>query len=196
MNPETVKGYKRIMANLLNILTEEQNVHVISMLEKLPDSLEDMRAEMAQKKNEIKIPRHWITLLRLIRYSLSLKSDLFAEYDSFVASYQTLSSKPARNVDEERLLKETGDFLYSSDEIFGDFDRLLTRLVAEMHKAMVEIHGMQLEPNEDFYRGMPDDKHQRKLDPLFKELLEINEKMTYNLRILAALMRMRKLILG
>ena len=192
---DLIQAYKRIMANMLNLLADEQIQHLVTMVEKVPDDTKEIRSEF-EKRSDVPRPQHWLTAVRLLKFNINLKNELVREYDGFLNTYQTLSQMQSRTSDQEKLLKETGDLLYQIDDLTGNSDRQVTKIFKELCATMVETHGMQLEPGEDFYKAKMTEKVITRLAADFTELNAPCREALKQISVMSALLRMRKLIMG
>lgn len=196
MESPPVAEYKKLMVTLLNAFIQEQLNDLIRMLEQLPDDTADLIADFENRQVERTTPVHWIAILRFLRFSLVLKSRLGSSYDDFVAAYQSLNMIKNPDADHHRLIQELGNYLYRVDEIFGDLDRLVARLLTEINQGLVSIYGIQPDPGALFYRGKMSEEVGTIIQPLLKALLRQCYDMLEQLRIMQALWRMKKLLLG
>lgn len=191
MNPATLQFYKSIFAECLTSISEEVIPQILSHLEKIPDNAAEFRAAYETTPS---LPSHWITTLRFIKFSTVLASELKPNYENLMGSYQTLSGKAGE--DETKLLGEIGEFLYAVDEITGDLDRILPKLMRQIRTGMIESYGIVLQPNEAIYSDrIPDDQMVRLTIPI-QELAGLCQRMIEQIKISVALSRMEKLILG
>lgn len=196
LEPEHIREYKRVLANLLNVLIDEHVGHLLTLLERIPDDCRELRPAFTGISPPVEVPTHWIHLLRVIKLALTLKQSLLSQYDSFLQAYQKLSGLATRSPDETRLLDEVGKFLYDVDESTGQIERMAQLIMQEMRKGIVDAHGMDLSPGEDFYRMPIDPKAAERLGPAMDEIFAVCHKMVSLERIMQSLERLRKLILG
>ena len=195
MKAELVREYKRILANLLNALIKEQIPQIVVMLERIPDDVADLREQFQVRSGASRVPSYWISLLRIVRLSQVLRADIQAHYERFLEAYRYLTNLGASGAHQERLLKECGDILYRVDELFGNHERCVVRLVEEVNRLLVQRFGIQPEPTEDFYRMLVNDEDARVVAPLVEQLVTLCDGMLELLRELAVLEAARALLI-
>ncbi|MCE9599431.1 MAG: hypothetical protein K8S54_15810 [Spirochaetia bacterium] len=191
MNPATLQSYKSIFAECLTSISEEVIPQILAHLEKLPDDAAEFRDAYESAPS---LPSHWITTLRFIKFSTVLSSELKPNYEKLMSSYQKLSGQPG--ADEGKLLGEIGEFLYAVDEITGDLERILPRLMRQIRTGMIESYGIVLSPNEAIYSDRIPDEQLARLNIPIQELAGLCQRMVEQIKISTALSRMEKLILG
>jgi len=193
MTPEVIQNYKSAFAECLTSISEEVIPQILTHLEKVPDDPVEIRSAFGGFKS---LPAHWITLLRFMRFATILSTELKINYDRLMSSYQKLNAMASRNQDENRLLGEAGDFLYAVDEISGDLDRLLPRLMRQIRTGMIETYGIVLSPEERIYSDRIPASEFSRMSSSVEELTVICQKMLEQTRVMLALSRIEKLILG
>ncbi len=195
MDSQLIQQYKHILGNLLNALVKEQVPHVLDMLERIDDDGMDLRRIFDDANARREAPRHWIGILRFIRFGLGLKNEIMSDYETFIAAYQTLSSREGMSTDERQMIQEIGDYLQKADELTGNHGHVNQKLISLLHDALVDTYGLQPDPNDEFYKGVMPEEWARVLVPLLNDTLRLCEGMLEQIRIHAALERMRKLLL-
>lgn len=195
MNAELVREYKRILANLLNALIREQIPQIVEMLERIPDNADDLREQFERQRGAPRVPSYWISILRIVRLSQVLTKELQSHYDQIMEAYRQLTNQNKKSKHEERLLKECGDALYRVDEVSGNHERAVLRLVEETNRLLVQRFGIQPEPTEEFYRMVVNEDDAKFIGPLVEQLVGICDNMLDHLRLLNALDVVRGLLL-
>ncbi len=195
MSPELVREYKRILANLLNALVKEQVPQIVVMLERIPDDTADLREQFQRRSGASRVPSYWISLLRIIRLSQVLRDDVRQHYDRFLDAYRYLTNMGTHGAHQERLLRECGDVLYRVDEVFGNHERCVLKLVEEVNRLLVQRFGIQPEPTEEFYRMLVNEDDARIVAPHTEQLVGLCDNMLELLRELEALEVVRALLI-
>lgn len=193
MTPELVRSYKVIFSECLTAVSDQQLPQILENLDQIGDDASDLVKAMEEGKRGA--PAHWLNLFRVLKLGLVLQKTLKGSYDSIVATYQTLSAKTPRNADEDQLLREAGDFLYAVDEVTGDTDRLLPRIMQEIRGAMVRTYGIVLTPDEAIFADRIPEAEMARLDGLVEQMMALCHKMYEQVRLMHALVRIQKLIL-
>lgn len=191
-----VQSYKNIAGELAISLTEDQQKYVMKQLEGLQDDTREIDLEFQRyREHSPSPPRYWLAILRTLKYQLNLRAQLLYRYDTFVHAYESLSRISAPSDDQKQLLKEVGDYLYQVDDLAGIIERLQGRIVPAIRQAMVETHGLMVEPGEKLFAGQASDESYGKLRPDLQELVSTCYQMKEQIRIEAGLLRMIRLIL-
>lgn len=193
MTPELVRSYKVIFSECLTAVSDQQLPQILEHLDTIADDAEDLIEAMEGGRRGQ--PGHWLNLFRFIKLGQVLQKTLKESYDSIVNTYQLLSAKSERNPDEDHLLKEAGDFLYAVDEVTGDTDRLLPRLMQEIRSAMVRTYGIVLTPSEEIFSDRIPDAEMGRLDASIEQMMSLSQRMHEQVRLMHALVRIQKLIL-
>ena len=183
------------MVNLLNAIDGHQAEYLLIMLERIQDDVTDIRKIFEERVPGAYEIKYWIAILRIIRFSQIIKKEISNYYDEFVNAYQALRIKNNKSENEKKLEKEIGELLYKIDEIFGDYDRLISRLMKQMNKKLVDVYGMQLEPDESFYSGEIDRANSEEIYSILEGLIELSMELMKYSKITLSLLRMKKLIL-
>ena len=197
MDDALVSNYKAIAGELAISLTEDQHKYILGQLEKLSDDTREIDLEFQRhldKKPEP--PRHWLAILRTLKYQLNLRAGLLYRYDTFVQAYESLSRMKTPSDDQKQLLQEVGDFLYQVDDLAGIIERLLGRIIPALREAMTETHGIMIEPGDKLYHGKASDASYETLRPMLDELIGTCYKMKEQSRIETGLLRMIRLTLS
>lgn len=196
LSPAIIHEYSRVLADLTNVITNEQLPMLLDVLERVPDEAGDL-----QKKFETDLPAlrktvTWLDYVRLLRFSVNLRAGLAGQYDLFVQAYQQLSTRPQLSSDERKLLGEIGDFMYAVDDVGGKYERLSLRLITELSKSLKLTYGILHEPNRTLYSHEVHEDHARRLMPLINDLVTLGHEMHEQVKVMTALVRMRKLMLN
>ncbi len=192
-----VSAYKAIAGELAISLTEDQHKYILRQLEKLKDDTREIDIEFQRHKDTNPAPpRFWLAILRTLKYQLNLRSNLLYRYDTFVQAYESLSRMPEPTEDHKQLLKEVGDYLYQVDDLAGIIERLHSRLIPGLREAMVETHGIMVEPGEKLYHGKANDDAFEKIKPDLEEMISTCYQLKDQSRIESGLLRMIRLILS
>lgn len=195
LSEAAIREYQRILADLANVVTDEQLPRLLGILERLPDDCADLRRAFETNRNALAAPGTWLDALRILRFSVRLKTSLNDEYDNFVSAYQKLSSAGGGGENERKLLAEIGDLMYRIDDLSGEHERLATRLITQLSRSIQDTHGILMEPDEKLHgQPIPED-HVFRLTPLLRDLTALAAQLDEQLRIMGRLMRMRRLIL-
>jgi len=193
MTPEIVRAYKGVFAECLTAVSDQQLPQIIEHLDAIEDRAEDLTKALAEGKRGG--PAHWLNLFRFLKLGLVLQKTLKESYDSIVGAYQTLTARTSRNADEDQLLKEAGDFLYAVDEVTGDTDRLLPRIMQEIRAAMLRTYGIVLAPPENIFSDKIPEAQMAVLDVHVEQMMSLCQRMHEQVRLMHALVRIQKLIL-
>jgi len=193
MTPEIVRAYKGVFAECLTAVSDQQLPQIIEHLDAIEDGAEDLTKALTEGKRGQ--PAHWLNLFRFLKLGLVLQKTLKESYDSIVGAYQTLTARPSRNADEDQLLKEAGDFLYAVDEVTGDTDRLLPRIMQEIRAAMLRTYGIVLSPPENIFSDKIPEAQMAVLDVHVEQMMSLCQRMHEQVRLMHALVRIQKLIL-
>ena len=194
-DPKVVHEYSRVLADLTNVITNEQFPMILSVLENVPDEARDLHSLFAGDQRRLHHPIVWLDYVRLARFCVHLKAELSAQYDLFVQAYQTLSVKPNPATDEQKLLREIGDFMYVVDDLAGNYERLSIRVITELSKSLKLTYGILYEPNDLLYSHPVHEDHASRILPLIGELIQLCDQMREQVKIMVALERMRRLLL-
>jgi hypothetical protein len=195
LSPQLIREYNRVLADLTNVIVNDQLAALLGVLERVPDPGDDLRQSFETDPGRLRRASSWLDYLRLLRFSVNLRVALSEQYDLFVQAYQQLSVFPNPGADERKLLGEIGDFMYNIDDISGDYERLSVRMVTELSKSLKLTYGILHEPNEKLYSHEVHEDNAARLRPLIVELITLCGVMREQVNIMTALMRMRKLIL-
>ena len=193
MTPELVRSYKFVFTECLTAISDQQLPQIIENLDQIEDDVSDLIRAIEDGKRGA--PGHWLNLFRFLKLGLVLQKTLKESYDSIVTTYQTLTAKAQRNPDEDQLLKESGDFLYAVDEVTGDTDRLLPRIMQEIRGAMLRTYGIVLTPDEAIFADRIPEAEMARLDAHVEQMMALCHKMYEQVRLMHALVRIQKLIL-
>ncbi|MEQ8351528.1 MAG: hypothetical protein RH862_08600 [Leptospiraceae bacterium] len=197
MDESLVTSYKTIAGELAISLTEDQHKYILRQLENLRDDTREIDIEFQRhKESNPAPPRFWLAILRTLKYQLNLRSNLLYRYDTFVQAYESLSRMPEPSQDQQQLLKEVGDYLYQVDDLAGIIERLHGRLIPALREAMVETHGMMVEPGEKLYHGKASDDAFEKIRTDLEEMISTCYQLKDQSRIESGLLRMIRLILS
>ena len=197
MDENLIAAYKTIAGELATSLTEDQHKYVLRQLEKLQDDTREIDLEFQRHTDTNPAPpRYWLAMLRTLKYQLNLRGNLLYRYDTFVQAYESLSRMPEPTEDHRQLLKEVGDYLYQVDDLAGIIERLHGRLVPALRAAMVETHGMMVEPGEKLYHGKASDEAFAKIKEDLEEMIRTCYQLKEQSRIESGLLRMIRLILS
>lgn len=193
---DLIHEYNRVIADLTNVITNEQLPLVLSVLERVPDQGEDLRRQFeAGQLRTLSEVTTWMEHLRLLRLVVNLRTILGEQYDPFVQAYQQLSANASPGADESKLLNEIGDFMYRIDDLSGEYERLSMRLITELSKSLKLTYGILHEPRDDLHSQEVHEDHARRIDPMIDEVVELGRSMIDLERVMIALVRMRKLML-
>ncbi len=193
---DLIHEYNRVIADLTNVITNEQLPLVLGVLERVPDEGADLRQQFETGQLRMLSDVHtWMEHLRLLRLLVHLRAVLGEQYDLFVQAYQQLSANAEAGEDERKLLNEIGDFMYRIDELSGEYERLSIRLITELSKSLKLTYGILHEPRDDLHAQEVHEDHARRIDPMISEVVELGRGMIDLERVMIALVRMRKLML-
>lgn len=192
---EVVFEYTRVLADLTNVITNEQLPLLLGVLERVPDEAADLHQQFETDAPQLHRAVSWLDYLRLLRFSASLSTGLADQYDLFVQAYQQLSAKTGLEENERKLLGEIGDFMYAVDDLAGHYERHSLKLITELSKSLKLTYGVLHEPNHAMYAHAVHEDHARRLHPMIEELIGLGHGMREQVNIMTALVRMRKLIL-
>lgn len=196
MDENLIQAYKTVAGELAISLTEDQHKDILKELEKLQDDTREIDLEFQRYRGQNPSPpRYWLAILRTLKFQLNLRAHLVYRYDTFVRAYESLSRMPEPSDDQKQLLKEVGDYLYQVDDLSGIIERLHARLVPAIREAMVETHGIMIEPGEKLFHGQASDEAFEKIRPNLEELVRTCYQMKDQGRIESGLLRMIRLIL-
>lgn len=195
VTPEVIFEYTRVLADLTNVITNEQLPLLLGVLERVPDEALDLQEKFENNDANLHHTQTWLDYLRLLRFSVDLSAGLTGQYDLFVQAYQQLSTKPDLGEDERKLLGEIGDFMYAVDDVAGQYERHSMKLITELSKSLKLTYGILHEPNEKMYAHPVHEDHGRRLRPLITELITLGHQMREQVKVMTALVRMRKLML-
>ncbi|MCR9143263.1 MAG: hypothetical protein NXI24_13490 [bacterium] len=195
ISAEVVFEYTRVLADLTNVITNEQLPMLLGVLERVPDPGTDLHEKFEADSSDLHTTVTWLDFLRILRFSVNLSSGLAGQYDLFVQAYQQLSAKPDPGEDERKLLGEIGDFMYAVDDLAGQYERHSMKLITELSKSLKLTYGVLHEPNKTMYAHPVHEDHARRLRPLIAELITLGHGMREQVKVMTALVRMRKLML-
>ncbi|MEQ9366809.1 MAG: hypothetical protein RIF32_21395 [Leptospirales bacterium] len=193
--PEVVFEYTRVLADLTNVITNEQLPLLLGVLERVPDPGIDLHAKFESDASDLHSTVTWLDYLRILRFSVNLRAGLAGQYDFFVQAYQQLSAKTELGDDERKLLGEIGDFMYAVDDLAGQYERHSMKLITELSMCLKLTYGILHEPNKKMYAHPVHEDHARRLRPLIAELITLGHQMREQVKVMTALVRMRKLML-
>lgn len=193
MTPELVRSYKSVFTECLTSLSDQQLPQITESLDTLADDTADLIQALDEGKRGL--PAHWLNIFRFLKLGMVLEKTLKQSYDSIVGTYQTLSSRAERTADENNLLRESGDFLYAVDEITGDVDRLIPRIMQEIRAAMIRSYGIVLAPEEHIFADRIPERELMRLEGVLEQMTVLCEKMLEQIGVMHALVRIQKLIL-
>lgn len=195
MKVELVEVYQEMLEKIFYLVEEKEASRIVGLIEMIPDDASDLRREFIQNRDQMQRPVYWIAIIRVMKLSYTLRGELQESYDSFVSIYQELSSSKDRTEDESRLYQELGGFLYRVDDLFGDHDRYIHRLILSMRQAIIEDRGISPEMDDQFYRSSLSRETEKKYSPLIDELMDILDQFVEQIRVMTALDRLRSIIL-
>ncbi len=195
MNPTLAREYNRILGDLVNVITDEQLPLILALVERIPDDCADLHATFEADRKSLERIRLWRDPLRLLRLSIGLKQSLSAEYDNFVNAYQQLSARAGGGADERKLLEEIGALMYRIDDLSGEHERLANRAITQISRSMKDVYGIMMEPDESVFQNPAPENQLFRLGPIVREMLEVCGQLNEQIRIMQALIRIRRLIL-
>ncbi len=188
-----VDEYTRIFSLFMKGGSERERIQILSELEKISDDTSDVMTQFLENNGSPPYPKYWIAVLRIIKFSLNLKSELLSGYDGFVITYQKLNAASDLTQDQSRLLHETGEFLYNTDEITGFHERCIAHCLEVTHQCLLEEFGVT-ETNHTMYSFAVSRENGDRIYPHIHELYQIIIRIQKQIRIMEALNRMIRLI--
>ncbi len=196
MDREIISGYKRVMSRLLSLPSDDTLPTMVAKLETINDDVDPLKSQVLAGMAQENYPVHWIAILRFIKLSLVARNAVQPAYESYVDTYQQLSSKNKRDEHEEQLRREASGFLGRFDDITGRHDRLVLRILGLIRRDMQENFSSNSVLDDSFYSGEMNPATRRDLEPLLGELFDICRELHESNLVIAALDRIRKLIIG
>jgi len=193
MQKELIQAYKNIMQLFLKAAATPEQIKI--ELERIEDDAQDVIESFESHNMNPPIPSHWISLLRILRMSMSLIRRIYEKYDTFVSTYSNISSKAERTPDETTLHREIGEFLYKVDDLMGNHERLLSKLLTNMKTLLIDEYGISDDPDADFYRAHIPSEAQIKIKLEIQELYALCKEVSEEMQIMLGLDRLRKLII-
>lgn len=195
MNPEVVNGYKRVMSRILSVTSDDTLPTLVARLEDIDDDVDPLKDQVLAGMEQENYPIHWIAILRFVKLSLVARNLVQPRYESYVDTYQVLSRKQGRDEHEEQLLVECGGFLQRFDDVTGRHDRLVLKILSLIRRDMQDNFNTSAVLDDSFYRGQMSQGTRADMEPLLGELFDICRELHEAVRVIAALDRIRKLII-
>jgi hypothetical protein len=192
MNQALIDSYKSILALFVKA-TEDDPLDIIKRLESLKDPTEDVREQFTRLGGNPPLPLHWISLLRVIRMSISLIAELRSRYEAFVTFYSKFREKKSQTKDEQNLYKEIGDFLYKVDDLIGIHERLTVKFVTDIRSTLLNDFGVIENPEREYYRSKIKKENMDRIEDDARELYSICRRCVEEIRIMHGLDRLQRL---
>lgn len=192
MQKEIVQAYADLLHQF--ILTGETGdlPAIMNQLDSLKDGTDGLIGSFQKKGTEM--PAYWIAYLRVVKFALNYRAAYTKNYDFYIRLYNYLRNLPERDADQERMLTEIGETLYSMDDLSGRLDRSVTSLVEALRKGILESHNIVTEARDRILAARVSKKAVPLLEDPYHELTAVTTEIIASLEHEHSLHRLCRLM--
>lgn len=192
MQEEIVQAYVELLHQIILAGETSDLPKLLAQLDHLRDGTDGMLPSFQKKGMEM--PAYWISYLRVVKFAQNFRTTFTKNYEFYMAVYDHLRSMTKRNGDQERMVQEIGETLYTMDDLSGRLDRAVTSLVESLRRGILENHNIVTESRDRILASKVAPKAVRLLDDPYHELTAVTTEIISSLEHERSLLRLSRLM--